>query len=588
MAITSVSAPATDECTSELRLALVLYGGVSLAIYMHGVTKELLRLAVASQAFTQDPDTDPFAEGSVERAYFEVLAERRERTGERLQVAVDVIAGTSAGGINGVCLAKALAGNLSLESVLDVWLDIGDIDRLIVVPDAHGRVWDGLEARLVGGLGPLRKAGLAPAARRKAALWAMRSARGLPDVPPRPPLDGDLMFREVKKALDAMDGAPLSRAPTLMPDGLPMDLFVTTTDFYGYDHSVPVNDPLHVLDRRHRHVLAFSGSGTNGFLGAANNPELAFAARATSCFPGAFPPISLANISENVGAAWPGLSAFVQRCFPIYALSRADAERAWFVDGGVLDNYPFRLAMEAIRRKGAATKVDRRLVYVEPSPAAAPAADADGNAAAPMPGILQTVWGGLSSLATQEPILDDLQEQHERNVRLRRIAEALRGAEPQVAAKVGAPPAPAELEDASTRLAEDAASSFGYVGYARLKLLAVVDGIAAAASTACGYPPESAHAGFVADTLHAWADARGLLAAGERLTDDQRAFLRSFDVGYAERRIRALVALVNELYGRDGLERPGRADLNEAKRQLYERGQELTQALRAAIAEAAV
>ena len=585
MPITSVSAPARDERTSELRLGLVLYGGVSLAIYMHGVTKELLRLVVASRALAEDPDADPFPDGSVERAYVEVLAERRRQTGEQLQVAVDVIAGTSAGGINGVCLAKALAGNLSIESVLDVWLDVGDVDRLIVVPEKDGRIWDPLEARLVGLLGPLRKAGLSPTARRKAALWAVRSARGHPDRAARPPLDGDLMFREVKRALDAMDGARLSQAPTLMPDGLPMDLFVTTTDFYGYDHSVPVNDPVHVLDRRHRHVLTFSGSGATGSLGAAHNPELAFAARATSCFPGAFPPISLANIAENLDAAWPGLDGFVQRCFPIYALSRADAERAWFVDGGVLDNYPFRLAMDAIRRKGAATRVDRRLVYVEPSPAAAPAPGAEGNAAASMPGILQTVWGGLSALPTQEPILDDLQEQHERNVRLRRIGEALRGAEPQVAARVGAAPPPAELSAASTRLAEDAASSFGYVGYARLKLLAVVDGIATAASTACGYPPESAHARFVADTLHAWAAARGLLAAGDRLTGDQLAFLRSFDVGYAERRIRALVALINELYGRDGLEKPGRADLNEAKRQLYERGLELTRALQAAIAD---
>ncbi len=32
----------------ELRLAVVLYGGVSLAIYMHGTTKELHRLVKAS------------------------------------------------------------------------------------------------------------------------------------------------------------------------------------------------------------------------------------------------------------------------------------------------------------------------------------------------------------------------------------------------------------------------------------------------------------------------------------------------------------------------------------------------------------
>ena len=34
----------------ELRIALVCYGGVSLAVYMHGVTKEVWKLARASRA----------------------------------------------------------------------------------------------------------------------------------------------------------------------------------------------------------------------------------------------------------------------------------------------------------------------------------------------------------------------------------------------------------------------------------------------------------------------------------------------------------------------------------------------------------
>jgi hypothetical protein len=35
----------------ELRLALVCYGGVSLVLYMHGVIKEILKLARASKTF---------------------------------------------------------------------------------------------------------------------------------------------------------------------------------------------------------------------------------------------------------------------------------------------------------------------------------------------------------------------------------------------------------------------------------------------------------------------------------------------------------------------------------------------------------
>ena len=42
----------------ELRLALVCYGGVSLVLYMHGVIKEILKLARASKAYhsTANPE----------------------------------------------------------------------------------------------------------------------------------------------------------------------------------------------------------------------------------------------------------------------------------------------------------------------------------------------------------------------------------------------------------------------------------------------------------------------------------------------------------------------------------------------------
>ena len=35
----------------ELRIALVCFGGVSLAVYMHGMTKEILSLVRASMTF---------------------------------------------------------------------------------------------------------------------------------------------------------------------------------------------------------------------------------------------------------------------------------------------------------------------------------------------------------------------------------------------------------------------------------------------------------------------------------------------------------------------------------------------------------
>ena len=43
---------------AELRLALVCYGGVYLAVYMHGVTKELHKLVVAARRLEDVADVD--------------------------------------------------------------------------------------------------------------------------------------------------------------------------------------------------------------------------------------------------------------------------------------------------------------------------------------------------------------------------------------------------------------------------------------------------------------------------------------------------------------------------------------------------
>ncbi len=100
---------------AELRLALVCYGGVSLAVYMHGVTKELQSLIRAARAFedkTPKRLTDSHAIGT-EPAYFAALQDlattKGVRKGTNFRVSIDIIGGTSAGGINGIALSKGLA-----------------------------------------------------------------------------------------------------------------------------------------------------------------------------------------------------------------------------------------------------------------------------------------------------------------------------------------------------------------------------------------------------------------------------------------------------------------------------------------------
>ena len=92
----------------ELRLAVVLTGGVSLAVFMHGVSRELAKLTRASKVLHSHdtsptgPATsyaslndDPKRESDTEEVYFELLQALLPEID--LRVVIDVIAGSSAG-----------------------------------------------------------------------------------------------------------------------------------------------------------------------------------------------------------------------------------------------------------------------------------------------------------------------------------------------------------------------------------------------------------------------------------------------------------------------------------------------------------
>lgn len=83
----------------EIRLALVLTGGVSLAVWMGGVASELQRLARGD-------------------GHYRTLC---ELTGSR--IVIDTVGGSSAGGINGAILAMALTHGTDASSVRDVWVE---------------------------------------------------------------------------------------------------------------------------------------------------------------------------------------------------------------------------------------------------------------------------------------------------------------------------------------------------------------------------------------------------------------------------------------------------------------------------------
>src|SRR3954451_12620029 len=101
----------------ELRLALICYGGISLAVYMHGITKEIWRLARASRAFHA---ADEECTGS-QAVYLRLLQLMASECNLELRILVDILAGASAGGINAIFLAEAITSGRSLDPLTDMW-----------------------------------------------------------------------------------------------------------------------------------------------------------------------------------------------------------------------------------------------------------------------------------------------------------------------------------------------------------------------------------------------------------------------------------------------------------------------------------
>jgi predicted acylesterase/phospholipase RssA len=129
-----------------------------------------------------------------------------------VRVGVDVVAGTSAGGINGICLTRALDGDYSQEAIRDFWITEGDFGKLLdpevrnllTAVRAEARDLEGIAGPLDKLLGPqpprrrswLRDNVVAKAFRRtRAAVRRRRPVTAFVKHPPESALSGDLMCR---------------------------------------------------------------------------------------------------------------------------------------------------------------------------------------------------------------------------------------------------------------------------------------------------------------------------------------------------------------------------------------------------------
>jgi patatin-related protein len=532
----------------ELRLALVCYGGISLAVYMHGITKEIWKLARASRGFMDGTDVDPGSQ-AVYRALLEAI---EAEGGVRMRVFADIVAGASAGGINGIFLAQAITTGQSLEPLTALWLDCADVERLLD-PDARplsrfSKFW----ATPIAWMAANKPGGTVdqtvdPETRDevKSKLSSFVRARWF-----EPPFGGPGFTNLLLDAFDAM--AASERGPRLLPESQPLDLFVTVTDFHGHPERLRLNSPPEVVETEHRLVLGFSDR-TGHSAGIGHAAELTFAARATASFPGAFPPFTVSELDhvlKDRKRAWPGRAGFLKRVLPRQSAAEM-IDRTVLIDGSVLANAPFRPAIDALKNRPARREVDRRFVYIDPKPGVRSIGLPHGKEDA-LPGFFGTIFGALSNLPRTQPIRDNLEEIDQRSSRIRRMRSIVESLRPEVEESIESlfgmtlfldRPTANRLRDWRAKAQDRAAKSAGhaYPAYGHLKLTGVAEDTISMLFALSGQRSTAGRAA-IRDAVWTLLQENGLdrVSGKSGATAQAIQFFREHDLGFRVRRLRLL------------------------------------------------
>jgi patatin-related protein len=532
----------------ELRLALICYGGVSLAVYMHGITKEIWRLARASRAHHAG-EADG---GGSEQVYRQLIRTIAEEGGVDLRILVDILTGASAGGINAIFLAEAISSGRSLDPLTDLWLDTADVDMLLdpgvstvsrfakaaAVPIAWA-----LSAKKGGAVDQTVEAEHRSEVREKLSNFVR--ARWF-----APPFSGPGFTKLLLNALDAMRGG--ETGPALLPPHQPLDLFVTVTDFHGHPERLRLNSPPEVTETEHRLIMSFCRGGGSA-RPLADPAELAFAARATASFPGAFPPFSVGELDTILAERrqeWPGREAFLKRILPRQSAIGA-AESAVLIDGSVLANAPFRPAMNALQGRPVRREVDRRFVYIDPKPGI-PSISLAGGGGSSRPGFFATIFGALSDIPREQPIRDNLEAIEGRSARITRLRHIVEAMRPEVEAAIERTfgktlllgrPTPKRLAAWRSRAQHVAAreAGYAYAAYGHLKVAAVTEEIAVALLRNSGQSGRQ-HQEAIRRAIWGVVRAAGMTARDAMTVAGARPhvvdFFRNFDLSYRTRRLR--------------------------------------------------
>ncbi|OBF88042.1 hypothetical protein A5791_18590 [Mycobacterium sp. 852002-51163_SCH5372311] len=326
-------------------------GGVSLAIWMAGVAREINLLAQASQwrrrrgPFPADSQL-PAASAESLRLYTELI--------DLLDtvVDVDVLSGTSAGGIGAALLASSRATGSDLGGLRELWLDLGALTDLLRDP----------------------------------------TDKNTPSL-----LYGDeRMYAALAQQIPQLATGPFPPLADALPS---TTLYVTTTLLTGETSRFTDSYGTLVQDVDRRGILTFTEAD---LANDDNSAALALAARSSASFPLAFEPsfLPFTNGTPKKGAvpARPPMAPYANITRP-----------HWAADGGLLDNQPIDVLLQRIFDRRARRAVRRVLLFVVPSAGPAP----DVKQQAPQDDVnepLGLVGGVLKDLAavTTQSIAADL------------------------------------------------------------------------------------------------------------------------------------------------------------------------------------
>ncbi len=307
--------------TSEIRLGLVVYGGISLAIYIHGICQEFYH-AVRG------------------RGIYKLVKALTDA-----DLVVDVISGSSAGGINGVLLSYALANSnerelVDFSSFASIWRNSGEVLRVLYQPNLF---------KNRGGESGFNSE--------------------------------DFYQRELLTALAKSIEYKLPRSPQeWFSPNQELDLFIVGTDYLGrvnrtFDETgrqVAAKDHHTLFHLKHRQGRKepFNPHYQDPELprtAADTEHALAKLCRITAGFPVIFPLVEVdlqnrQNLVDHQLVIWGKLDRYYS-----VDLSPEQDCKLYFLDGGLLDNAPFTCIMKETYYRLPTRVGQRKLFYVDSS-----------------------------------------------------------------------------------------------------------------------------------------------------------------------------------------------------------------------------